>query len=249
LPAPTFPRQVWLSCPRLVELFARLASSEPIYRRWPPHPSIPFFLPVPDSANPWTGVQEPPPKLDPAFFQAMSAGKINPWLWQQSQVIPGMLSHDFSRGNGSPAPYLERIARSIRAANARLVVAYVPFCGVTSGRYASALVKMGMERSVAEALDSAPIYRRQNEMLANLCRAQNLPFADSTEVLIEAEARGTPQYWSVDTHPRPVGYATIARHIYDVWRQAFLPAKALGNPIEDLGSGNLDDSGQRYQVE
>jgi hypothetical protein len=32
-------------------------------------------------------------------------------------------------------------------------------------------------------------------------------------------------------------------------RQACLPAKALGNPIDDLGRGNLDDSEKHYQAE
>jgi lysophospholipase L1-like esterase len=219
-PAQIFRRQRGLWSPRLLHLFVRLASDKPIYRRWPPHAVIPFFLPVPDSTNPWKGVKDPPQGLDPALYQAMSAAKINPWLWQQSQLIPGMLSHDFSRGDGSPALCLGRIAELCKAGNAHLVVAYVPFCGVTSQRYASSLVKMGMEQSIAEVLDSEPIYRRQNEILARLCRVLNLPLADATESLIQAEAGGTSQYWSFDTHPRPDGYATIGRHIYRVWRQS-----------------------------
>jgi lysophospholipase L1-like esterase len=219
-PATTFRRQARPASPRLLELLIRLASKEPIYRRWPPHQSVPFFLPVPDSANPWTDVTEPPAGLDPNIFQAMRDGNLNPWLWHQSQAIPGMLSHDFSGGDGSPAAYLERIAAWCQARDARLTVAYVPFCGVTSGRYASSLVKMGMEQSVAEALDSEPIYRRQNEVLASLARTLQLPLADTTDALIQAEAQGTPQYWSFDTHPRPSGYATIASHIYNVWRES-----------------------------
>jgi lysophospholipase L1-like esterase len=223
LPAPIFHWQSGLSGPRVVELFVRLGSNKPIYRRWPPHSVIPFFLPVPDSTNPWTGVKDPPQGLDLALYQAMSAGKINPWLWEQSQVIPGMLSHDFSRGSGSPALYLMRIAECCKAGNAHLVVAYVPFCGVTSGRYAASLVKMGMEQSIAESLAAEPIYRRQNQILASVCRVLSLPLADTTETLIQAEAGGTPQYWNFDTHPRPVGYATIARHIHHVWRQSVDP--------------------------
>jgi lysophospholipase L1-like esterase len=219
-PAPAFPRQNQLSSPRLVELLIRLASNKPIYRHWPPHPVIPFFLPAPDSNNPWTGVTDPPEGLDRDLYLAMSRGKINPWLWHQTQAIPGMLSHDFSAGDGSPAPYLKRIAALCQAGSARLVVAYVPFCGVTHQRYADSLVKMGMEQSVAEGLASEPIFRRQNKVLANLCRDLNLPLADTTEALIQAEAAGIPQYWNFDTHPRPDGCATIARSICDVWRES-----------------------------
>ena len=219
-PAPVFFRQSGLARPRLVEMFARLASNQPIYRRWPQLPVQPFFLPAPDATNPWTGVEDPPPGLDRDLHRAMSAGQVNPWLWQQAQVIPQMLSHDFSHGDGLPALYLGRIAALCKAGNARLAIAYVPFCGVTSGRYASSLVKMGMEHSVAAALNSDPIYRRQNAVLASVCRDLSLPLADTTDALVRAEAEGNPQYWSVDTHPRPAGYATIARHIYDVWRRS-----------------------------
>ena len=216
-PAPSFRRRRGLS-PRLLELFVRVASNQSIYRRWPPQSAIPFFLPVPDSANPWTGVDDAPAGLNRSLFEAMRAGQLNPWLWEQSKAIPGMLSHDFSRGDGSPAPYLARISALCRAQNAHLVVAYVPFCGVTNTRYSDSLVKMGMERSNAEALDSDPIYRRQNEIVASVCKELDLPLADTTEALCQAEAEGTQQYWSFDTHPRPEGCATIAGEIYRVWR-------------------------------
>ena len=219
LPAPMFRQRSGLA-PRLLELLVRAGSNQPIYRRWPQHPVVPFFLPVPDPSNPWTGLNDAPAGLDRPLFEAMSAGELNPWLWEQSKAIPAMLSHDFSRGNGSPAPYLERIASLCRAQNAHLVVAYVPFCGVTNSRYSDSLVKMGMEQSIAEALDSDPIYRRQNEILASVCEDLNLPLADTTDALRQAEAEGTPQYWSFDTHPRPEGCATIAAQIYRSWRDS-----------------------------
>lgn len=219
LPAPDFPRHSGLA-PRLLELFVRLGSHQPVYRRWPPHPTLPFFLPVPDPANPWTRVKDAPPGLDREVFEAMRAARLNPWLLNECRTIPGKLAHDFSRGDGSPARYLKRIVGQCAAIEARLIVAYVPFCGVTNGRYSSALVKMGMDQSIAEALHVDPVYRRQNEFLASVCRSLHLPLADTTEVLRRAEAEGTPQFWSFDTHPRPVGYANIASEIFRVWRQS-----------------------------
>lgn len=231
LPAPTysstfdeaaadFRRSSGLWIPRMLEVFARLAGNEPIHRRWPPHPVTPYFLPVPDLTNPWTRQKDRPPGLDPVLYQAMRAGKLNPWLWEQSQQIPAMLSYDFRRRGGTPIYYLARIASACEADSAHLLVAYVPFCGVTSGRYAPALVKTGMEPTLAEALPSDPIYRRQNELLASVCRVLHLPLADTTDALVAGEAARTPQYWTYDTHPRPAGYATIARHIYRVWRES-----------------------------
>lgn len=224
-PAPAFRRtaELWW-VPRVVELFARIAQQEPIYRRWP-HASVPFFLPVPDPANPWSRVKDRPPELDPALYQAMTAGRMNPWLMEQSNALPGMLAHDFDRAGGSPSRYLRRVAELCGTAQARLVVAYVPFCGVTSARYEPSLVKLGMAPSVAHGLATDPIYRRQNAMLAAVCRELNLPLADTTAALVHAEGAGTPQYWSYDTHPRPAGYATIARSIHGVWRQAAGPRR------------------------
>jgi lysophospholipase L1-like esterase len=218
--APILRSRSRLARPRVLELLMRLVYDQPIYRRWPPHPVLPFFLPVPDSTNPWTGAIERPIELDRNLYKAMIGGKVNPWLWHQAKAIPAMLSHDFLEGDGSPAAHLKAIARWCKVGNAHLVVSYVPFCGVTSERYAPSLVKMGMEQSIAQALVSDPIYRRQNDLLVRLTRDQNLPFADTTEALKQAEAEGIPQYWNFDTHPRPSGYATIARRIYDVWQHA-----------------------------
>jgi lysophospholipase L1-like esterase len=220
-PAPSHQRRggLW-PVPRAIELLVRLAFGQPIYRRWPPHATVPFFLPVPDRTNPWSSMKHRPWELDAAVHQAMAAGNLNPWLWEQSNLIPKMLSHDFANGDGSPASYLRRIAGLCKAGNINLVIAYVPFCGVTSGRYTSSLVRMGMKQSVAEALPTDPIYRRQNEALARICREQNLSFADTTAALIKAESGGNPQYWMYDTHPRPAGYATTSRHIYAVWRRS-----------------------------
>jgi lysophospholipase L1-like esterase len=211
--APAFPSRSapwWL--PRAAELAGRVVRHEPIYRRWP-HAPLRFFAPVPDPSNPWTRASGPPPGLSPALYRAMVAGAINPWLKDLPDAIPGMLSHDFGKG-GSPVRYLMRMDAICRAAGARLVIAYVPFCGVVSERYASPLVELGMKPETAEALSQDPIYRRQNRMLADLCSALKLPLADATEDLVREEARGVPQFWSYDTHPRPAGYATIARGIH-----------------------------------
>ncbi|HWE40729.1 MAG TPA: hypothetical protein VG406_29580 [Isosphaeraceae bacterium] len=212
-PGPRFPRRVarrWV--PRVVELLVRVARKEPIDRRWP-HATTPFFAPVPDPSNPWTGSSGPPAGLDATLYRAMVAGSINPWLKEQSDALPGMLSHRFDTG-GSPERYLHRIDRWCRSVGARLTVAYVPFCGVTHPRYASSLVQLGMARATAERLAADPIYCRQDAMIAEVCARLGLPLADTTAALRRAEAGGVPQYWSFDTHPRPAGYATIAREIH-----------------------------------
>jgi lysophospholipase L1-like esterase len=235
LPAPRFRRSepLWWM-PRGIELVSRLANHEPIYRRWP-HVAVPVFFPVPDPTNPWTRVKERPPNLDPVLHRAMTQGKLNPWIIEQPEVVPHMLAHDFAKAGGSPERYLSRVAASCRSVNARLVVGYVPFSGVTSRRYAPSLVKLGMDRAVAEALSTDPRYRRQNAMLTEVCRELQLPLADTTESMIRAEAESTQLYWDFDGHPRPAGYAVIAQHVYDVWRKSARggrdgPGRPAGSP-------------------
>jgi hypothetical protein len=150
----------------------------------------------------------------------MAAGRINPWLKNQAEALPAMLSHDFS-GDATTPYYLQRVAGWCRATGASLTIAYVPFCGVVHPRYASSLIKMGMSQAVADALATDPAYRGQAAMLARVCPSLGMPLADTTEALARAEADGTPQFWDYDTHPRPAGYATIAGAIHEVWRRSF----------------------------
>lgn len=212
-PAPRFARRgvpFWF--PRLVELVGRAVRAEPIYRRWP-HTPLPFFAPVPDPSNPWTRSTRRPPELDSKLHTAMVAGTINPWLKEQSDAISGMLAHDFATG-GSPVLFLRRMREICEAKGARLLVAYVPFSGTVHAHYAASLIKLGMRPSIAAALARDPVYRRQNQHLAQVCSTLNLPLADSTADLVRAEESGNRQYWEFDTHPRPAGYATIARRIH-----------------------------------
>jgi hypothetical protein len=211
-PAPRYERRhsVWWM-PRIAALAERLLSGQPIYRRWPHRPT-PFFPAVPDPANPWSRASHPPPNVEPALYRAMLAGGLNPWLKGQSDFMPEMLAHDFASG-GTPERFLVRIRDLCRSAGVRLIVAYVPFCGVVHPRYATSLIDEGMPPVIANALSSDPIFRRQNRFLASLCAALRLPFADATDDLVEAERAGVPQYWNFDTHPRPAGYATIAKRI------------------------------------
>jgi len=217
-PAPVFQRRTvpwWM--PRAAELLARVARNQPMYRRWP-HTPVRFFAPVPDPTNPFSWWAKAPDDLDPALYRAMAAGTLNPWLREQSQAIPGMLAHDFETG-GSPGRFLRRIQDLCTASGTHLVVAYVPFCGVVHPRYATSLIRLGMPAGSAQALSHDPVFRRQNAFLAKLSETLHLHLADTTEDLMRAESDGVPQYWNFDTHPRPAGYATIARRIHRALRE------------------------------
>ena len=210
-------QQTWWK-PRFVTLFGRFLDNEPFYHRWP-HLPIRFFAAVPDRTNPWSGSKKPPQALDPELFRQMKRGKLNPWLSGQSTDMPRQLSHDFTEG-GSPERHLARMAELCKAVGARLLVAYVPFCGVVGSHYAPSLVRLGMDRHTAKVLAVDPVYHRQNAELAEVCARLQLPLADTTDDLTQAERAGVHQYWEYDTHPRPAGYATIARRIDQAYQAA-----------------------------
>jgi lysophospholipase L1-like esterase len=216
-PGKVFPpwKETWWK-PRFVTLFGLFLSNEPFYHRWP-HLPIRFFAAVPDGTNPWSGSKQPPEALSPELFRQMKRGKLNPWLSGQSTDIPRQLSHDFAEG-GSPERHLARMAGLCKSVGARLLIAYVPFCGVVSSHYAPSLVRLGMDPHTAGALAADPLYRRQNAELAGVCSRLHLPLADTTNDLIQSERTGVHQYWEYDTHPRPAGYATIARRLQQVFQ-------------------------------
>jgi lysophospholipase L1-like esterase len=234
-PPPRFRRRDspwWL--PRVIKLMKRVVDGRPIYRRWF-HPLTRFFAPVPDPANPWTSSTGSPPDLDPALYRAMADGALNPWLKEHLKMLPGMIAYSYADGI-VPNPYLYRIDQSCHEAGARLLVAFVPFSGVTHPRYVPALVALGMDRQTAERLSVDPVYRNQGAMLAQICPSLGLTLADTTDALIRAERETGPQFWSYDSHPRPAGYATIARRIYEVWRQSAEDGDGLNR--RDIGASS-----------
>ncbi len=214
-PTETFPRVPADRRPRIVDLIDRAIYEKPIHRRWF-HPTIRFFSPVPDGTNPWSGDVPKPESLRADLYEDMKAARIIPWLYAQSRDMPRLLSHDFSTG-GSPVEFLRRMRDVCRAAGARMMVAYTPFCGVVHPRYAQTLIDLGMDPDEAAALAVDPKYRNQNRVTADACRELDLPLADSTPDLEAAEAVA-PQYWAYDSHPNARGYATVARRIHETWR-------------------------------
>jgi len=229
LPGPSFQWSKEISwMPRVVALFLRYARAEPICIRWLNAP-IRFFPPVPDPANPWSQPTQQTGWLEPALRQSMMAGTLNPWLNAQSEDMPRQLGHDFTKG-GSPVHHLKRIAEVCKFVGSRLIIAYVPFCGVVSRRYASSLVELGMDRTTAEALAVDPIYRGQNRVVTEVCTSLELPLADATADLVQAEEAGVPQYWRYDTHPRPAGYAAIAHRIHCALLTSCQPARGTSGP-------------------
>jgi lysophospholipase L1-like esterase len=143
----------------------------------------------------------------------MRAGEINPWLFQQSKAMPGMLNSDLRLG-GSPEPFLSAIGQVCRRRNIRLIVAYVPFYGTINERYVSSLKACGMDEKTARELLSDTAYSRHSGELAEICKSLNIEFVDTAPALKKQEGAGTPQFWSFDSHPNPAGYETIAEAIF-----------------------------------
>jgi lysophospholipase L1-like esterase len=203
--------------PRSLALILRVAADEPIYKRFIGQP-IRYFAPTPDPTNPFREGAPPLPSLKPELETAMRAGQLNPWLMQQSEAMPGMIKADFAMG-GSPEMQLRAIRQVCDQAKVRLVVAYVPFHGTVHGRYAQPLKDLAMPAEVADALATDPAYGVQSPQIRAICERLKVPFVDTTGALKAKENAGEPQYWPYDSHPRPVGYATIAESISAVLKR------------------------------
>jgi lysophospholipase L1-like esterase len=200
--------------PRSVALGIRLAKNEPIYKRYFGKP-FRYFAPIPDPANPFTDRTAPVPGLKPELEAAMRAGQLNPWLVLQSEQLPEMISADFAMG-GSPEQQLWIMREVCNRVKTRLVIAYVPFHATVHPRYAQALKDLTAPAELADSLATDPVYSRQAKQLAVICEQLELTFVDTTGALKAAENAGKPQYWPYDSHPRPEGYATIAKAIGEV---------------------------------
>lgn len=197
--------------PHILRLGMRILEDQPIYCPLASS-AIRYFAPVPDPTNPFSSQPEPILRLKPELELAMRHGEINPWLVQQADAIPGMISHDFRLG-GSAEPALRTIQEVCRQNKVELVVVYVPFSGTVHERYRQPLIDSGMPHQVAESLTKNPEYLNQSRHLKEICERLNLKLIDTTQSLKTRENQGKPQYWSYDTHPRPEGYETIAETI------------------------------------
>jgi lysophospholipase L1-like esterase len=198
--------------PQLIRLGLRVMNDQPIYSQFFGS-TIRYFAPEPDATNPFTNQPAANPKLSPELEKAMRAGEINPWLFQQSEAIPGMLNSDLRLG-GSPEPFLSAIGQVCQRRNIRLIVAYVPFYGTINERYVSSLKACGMDEKTARELLSDTAYSRHSGELAEICKSLNIEFVDTAPALKKQEGTGTPQFWSFDSHPNPAGYETIAEAIF-----------------------------------
>ena len=229
LPAPTYPSELDLASPRFrrraepwwipraVELIERLAQNEPSYRRWP-HVPVRLFAPVPDPSNPWTGSAGPPRQLDPTIYRAMVAGTLNSRLKEQSEAIPRMLAQDFNQG-GSPMRYLLRMPNSATRPMPGFLWPTSRSAGPSTQGMHRRWSSWGCDPRRPRGSPEIPSTVVRTSIWLRLCAVLGLPtLADATEDLVRAEAAGTPQYRSFDTHPRPAGYATIARRIHDAMR-------------------------------
>ena len=197
--------------PRVLTLFGRFIREEPFYHRWP-HPAIRFFAPVPDRANPWSDSKGPPAALDPELYRQMTRGTLNPWLSGQSTDMPRQLAHDFTE-KGSPERHLMRMADVCRSVGARLRVAYVPFCGAsahTMHRHWSVWEWTGKRPRIWQLIRSTVVRTSNWPRFALDCTCLWLTRPKTS---LRPSKPGPGSIWEYDTHPRPAGYATIARQI------------------------------------
>lgn len=197
--------------PRFLAVVQRLVNQGPVYSRFFTK-TIRYFAPTPDSTNPFKPDSPPLPGLKPELENAMRAGQLNPWLIQQSELMPNMIRTDLTVRR-SLELYLRVIQQMCQSLNVKFVLAYVPSHGTVHPRYAQPLMDLKMPESIARSLSTDPEYKMQAIQIKAMCDRLNIPFVDTTPALVAEEAKGQPQFWAYDSHPRPEGYSTIAKQI------------------------------------
>jgi lysophospholipase L1-like esterase len=212
--------------PRALEVIYRLASGRAAPRRFADGP-YPFFEEEPASSNRLTR-EEPPPNIDPKIESAMRRGKANSWNAGALPLYEKMLRHDLAQSGGAQE-YLRFLATVCRNHEARLTIAYVPYCAVTNPYYIATQKKLGAVVDAALKRMDVPPYRKQQDHLRDSCRAINISFVDTTDSLIHAEQTVGHMFWPIDGHCNASGYRLIAEALARSWNETG-PSAALSTP-------------------
>jgi hypothetical protein len=140
----------------------------------------------------------------------MSEGKLNPALLQVNDRYQQKIRVDLKEKGGAEA-YLRRMKSYCDQNNARLVVVYIPYHITVNPEYAAAQNRLGgFQYSAAESF-ADPMYRRDQRYLAEVTRALEILFIDTTPEFATAERGGRRMFWPVDGHCNAAGYQLVAR--------------------------------------
>lgn len=198
--------------PRAVDVSLRLVQRERVALAWHRQP-VPYFPAVPNPGNPWTRHAARYRFVEPAFAEAMKAGRINPFLVNEINWYYRML---VLPANVEPA--LDSIRGELDKIGTRLHVVYLPSRHQVTTYY----------REYAKAFCAADKlydltgtdFQTHAAAVGQACEERQVPFLDLTEPLRKREAAGERMYLDYDGHFRAATYRLAGEWIYDWWERS-----------------------------
>ena len=181
------------------------------YNRGP----FPFFAAVPHQTNPLS--KSPGPgKTDPTIYQAMLAGRFNPFLKDAARNNERKLSVPLDV-HGETTHYINRLATLSRSSSVPILIVYIPLSVTVSDYYYRLWNHLG-ERFIVDSL-TTPQYRKQQKYLKQLCKSLDIRFLDTTPIIEKYEQRGEHLYHGYDDHMNFTGYGIVAEEIYRAYSE------------------------------
>lgn len=228
-------RSVWV--PRIVQLLGRAFRHDPIPSRFR-HPTRPAIPPVPGPLNILTHL-EPPPETETALLEAMRAGRANPCLPWYPAVMDAFLRHEF-KPDGEADAALRLIAEDCRAADVRLIVAYVPYSVIANPAYHNAQDRLNPHGVGSTVPIESPEYLNQQRYLESIASRLDVPLIDLTVPFQEVERAGHQLYWPIDGHCNAAGYRLIAEVCATFWRSGRLPEPITTERYQAIARGEVE---------
>ncbi len=202
--------------PRAFHVVKALFSSGTVARSWTSSP-FPFVPAVPNPINPWSNEKAAATFrefVSPKIAEAMSLGRFNPFVVNEFDRYK-----EVALESSPVEPHLRALLAFTKQFSTRLLVAFIPKRVTISDAYR--VYESEFSSSDANESMLGPEYQIHPSLLRDACSALEIPFADLTTILREAENRGQRMYWNYDEHLNASGYAMVAKELFRQWIQEF----------------------------
>lgn len=197
---------------RILAIIEQLKKEDPIPFQFSPE-RRPFYKAVPDPSNPWTTNEASlAPQVTPKIANAMKKGDFNyfrtNWILEEEK---------FLKADVKLRSKLKFIKDFLNQYNTKLTVFYIPSRSQVSNFYYQ-FERQACLQKCPEFVDlTGGAYQRHARILAEDCKALNIPFKDFTALIRDYEQKGRRMYWNYDDHMRGNSYVLLGKEMYDFW--------------------------------
>jgi len=195
--------------PRTLDVARRAARGERVALAWHRSP-VPYFVPVPNPGNPWTALEFLYSFVEPKFAAAMKAGRMNPFLTNEINVLYRFLVIPVD-----VKPFLGAMKDFLDRNNARLFVVYIPARHQVTTEYREFAKSFCAEDKLYDLTGEA--YQVHAAALRRASEELQVPFMDLTAHLREREAGGERMYLRYDGHFTSDTYVETGEQIFEWW--------------------------------